>query len=632
MNQCVMLKRPATHLLRATSRFLHGRFATPVLNGATTITDTESTRILGHTSILLQDGLDIRELPMVIRRMQECEFASVLTGNIFEKPSDQDESFQLHLQDCNTVAQVVKLLEIPGDQVSIFSAAYALIRLSQLQDGNATDCDTFIRKAVFKELCDIAVSDVEKVDNDTLIRLVKCYLKSENHSLNFVQSINQEIERRIGSGILKFENLCLLIEYLSSSIKSDMDLLRNTWIHLGGRYREIDETNIAKVFHVFKNISKNQKYIFNLLDKRIQLVWWKLLPSDMAVICNSMNHVGMKSTFLFKSIPKWLMCNIQEVSEKTFTEILSTYINANVENRNFIETLERYVTARIDKLSKKFIAMSMLYCYKVRFLAPKLMDSISEDFVSNNTQYSTIDLYHTIRTYGYLNYSPSNSDLFFTCVDKVLLEQFYNFDPSQIIELLASFTYIKRFPINFLHYVFNASFLSKLRNDKHAQKFLSELYIAVLLEIPVQPPSYIDFLYIDNKLLKKENDMQWHYFHREIGKILHKVKDSDYFQDGDQFSSYYPINYTFTVDKLGNIVKPKLADDKDKKVAIVAIMPNQICCNDRHMLGSLSMRSRHLELIGFSVIEMHYADFMWSCKTEIERMQMLKALLKDHLK
>lgn len=642
MNPSIVLKRPAAHLLRASrtttshlsnasSRFIHHAFrsSTPEFG------DFESTRILGRSSIFLQDGLDIQELPLIIRRMQENEFQSLSSlhaDNKCDKPSNQDVAFKLHLQDCSTVSEVIKLLEVPDERVSPFSASYSLIRLSQLHDGNASDCDSFIRKAVFKELCDTASSDTKKLDNDTLIKLVKCYLKSENHTLTFIQNINKELEHRIGGGTLTIDNMCMLIDNLSASIKSDMSLLKNSWIHLGSRYREIDETNIAKVYAVFKHISRNQRYIANLLDKRVQKVWWKLIPSDIAVICNTLTYLNMKSTIVLNIVPKWLICNIQEASEKKFTEILSFYLYFNVGNEQFFKSLNHYVTLGIDKLSKKFIAMSMSYCHKVRILMPKLLNSVADDFVMNNSQYSITEQFHVIRTYGHLNYSPLNSSKFFSCVENILLKEFDNFHPSQIVELFATFSYTNRLPINFLNRVLNAHFLTKIKNDEHSLKFLRELYIAVLFEMPMQPPSFINFLYIDNKFKHFGKGSQWVYFHKEIGKVLYQIKSSNYIKDGDSVSSFYAINYTFNINSRGVILKDEEMLDGDAKIAILGIMPDEVCHNSRHVIGPIAMRRRHLELINFSVIEIHYDEFMWACKTSKQRFNVIQNLLKKHMK
>lgn len=135
-----------------------------------------STVILGQSTVLLQDGLQIQELPWVIRRLDPREFPftrAAYAADDIRKHAEQDDAFEQLLQECKNVPQVFRLLEVPGEQVTAYSAAFALRRISQLRESTSDNIDSFIRKAILNELCETVIRDIKHLSNDALIDVVK---------------------------------------------------------------------------------------------------------------------------------------------------------------------------------------------------------------------------------------------------------------------------------------------------------------------------------------------------------------------------------------------------------------------------------------------------------------------------
>ena len=109
-------------------------------------------------------------------------FLGWFTGDSLRKMTPQEETFNLQLADCSTLPNVFQLLEVPGEHVTGYTAAFALQRLCQLEAVRAPDANSFVRKAIFNELCDTATRDIEQLENDTVISLVRCYLQSPNYA------------------------------------------------------------------------------------------------------------------------------------------------------------------------------------------------------------------------------------------------------------------------------------------------------------------------------------------------------------------------------------------------------------------------------------------------------------------
>lgn len=85
------------------------------------------------------------------------------------------------------------------------------------------------------------------------------------------------------------------------------------------------------------------------------------------------------------------------------------------------------------------------------------------DFELNGHHCTPHEIVFTLRAFGQLNYSPPNSASFFAAIEDVLSSKFTEFDPAALVELLASFVYIERFPVNFIGNIFTPHFVMQIK-------------------------------------------------------------------------------------------------------------------------------------------------------------------------
>ena len=85
------------------------------------------------------------------------------------------------------------------------------------------------------------------------------------------------------------------------------------------------------------------------------------------------------------------------------------------------------------------------------------------DFETNGTRYELHELVYTLRAFGQLNYVPPNSGAFFGAVERILMSKFPEFDATSILELLLSFVYVERFPLNFVGHIFSPHVLVQIK-------------------------------------------------------------------------------------------------------------------------------------------------------------------------
>jgi len=85
------------------------------------------------------------------------------------------------------------------------------------------------------------------------------------------------------------------------------------------------------------------------------------------------------------------------------------------------------------------------------------------DFETNGSRCEPHELLYTLRAFGQLNYIPPNAGNFFSAVERILMSRFTEFDAASVLEMLVSFVYIERFPVNFLGHISSPHFLTQIK-------------------------------------------------------------------------------------------------------------------------------------------------------------------------
>lgn len=185
-------------------------------------TSSHALKVLSQSTILVQDGVSFTELPVLIRRVDRGSFpftSHSYTGENIREINQFETSFKEVLQNCATVSDVFKLLEVPPDKVEGYSAAFALRRLHALMHLNTEwlQIHSFIRTAVMRELYETVQRDIQFISNSTLISLVDCYQAAQGFSPSCLKSINDEISFRLVGGVFYIDELLCLIQSLTNS-------------------------------------------------------------------------------------------------------------------------------------------------------------------------------------------------------------------------------------------------------------------------------------------------------------------------------------------------------------------------------------------------------------------------------
>ncbi|CAG5126094.1 unnamed protein product [Candidula unifasciata] len=500
----------------------------------------ESTaNILSQSMLIFQDGVDIEELPVLVKRATSESFpftSHSYTGQQFQEETEFDTTFRQDLCNCYSVNDVFRLLEVPSDKVRGISASLALQKLHVLKYLNTDwhQIHSFIRSAVMRELYDTVQQDVKLLSNSTLISLVECYVATDGFSLMCIDGINLEIQSRLGDGILSVEELLNLSQVLSkhsginhkpsvsgvkispvsivsenssrllsndgdeqqvkvdsfdkycskagpqvrTEIHSRCSQLRDhVWVHLTSRYQDIDENTFA---HILQALTCDRKNLVSLLEKSLAKYWISLSPEDVKTSLDNLVRLRANSTVIMTYFGRWAYVNIHQMSLPLLLSFLNAYIHFGFLNENLVKVMERCLSLKGQLIHTDVLALCVEYCRSCQYLSPLVMDAAASHFTQYAYSYEPLQLFVVLRAFGQLNYLPAQTSAFLKKVESCLWDRFDQMQETQLLEILGSFTFLDILPKNFHMRVSDHVFLDRIRRLNNANKSAAFMWLGIL--------------------------------------------------------------------------------------------------------------------------------------------------------
>ena len=99
-----------------------------------------------------------------------------------------------------------------------------------------------------------------------------------------------------------------------------------------------------------------------------------------------------------------------------------------------------------------------------------ILEASAEYFVEHIKNLNTPQINSIAKVFGNLNIHPSNGFKFWDKLETILEQKFAEFPPKDLIELMLSFIYIEKFPVNLAHRIFNPNFLDRIESCKNPGK------------------------------------------------------------------------------------------------------------------------------------------------------------------
>ncbi|XP_032148941.1 LOW QUALITY PROTEIN: FAST kinase domain-containing protein 1, mitochondrial [Sapajus apella] len=316
-----------------------------------------------------------------------------------------------------------------------------------------------------------------------------------------------------------------------------------------------------------------------------------------------------------------------------------------------------------DEINYINVAEIAYFISKTNYLSTLLLDRIASVAVQQIEKIHPFTIFAIIIPFSVLNYDPPQRDEFLETCMQHLNSYLGIFDPHMLVFLGFSLATLEYFPEDLLKAIFNIKFLARLDSQlevlpsslsTRVQFHLMELNRAVCLECPeFQIPWFHDrFCQQYNKGIGGMNRAQ-----QQIYKMLAEVLGGINCVKASVLTPYYhTVDFECTLDKkkkplpygshnitLGQqpempwesnteIVGSRLPPGAER-IALEFLDSKAFCRNIPHIKGKSAMKKRHLEILGYRVIQI--SQFEWNSmalSTKDARMDYLRERIFGEVK
>ncbi|XP_053554379.1 FAST kinase domain-containing protein 1, mitochondrial [Bombina bombina] len=296
----------------------------------------------------------------------------------------------------------------------------------------------------------------------------------------------------------------------------------------------------------------------------------------------------------------------------------------------------------IDQVTCKNIPEFALFITRTNYLSPQILDRIASVASENITKFHYTAIYAILLPFVVLNYEPPQEGEFFEMCIEHFLPHLNTFDPHLLVLLGYSLAVAEYFPEDLIKAVFNVEFLGKLDAqletlptalNMRIRLRLMELNRAVCIECPEYQIPWFHEKYCQQLHHKVNGTMSsvQRQIHQMLGEILGGI---NYAKVSVMTPYYHDIDFECLLDKNkkpipymdenilsadlsklhtgldGQLLETKSLPPGAQRVAIEFLDSKAFCKNSSHLKGGHVMKKRHLEILGYHVVQI--SSFEWN--------------------
>ncbi|KAI5744254.1 hypothetical protein M8J76_000537 [Diaphorina citri] len=589
---------------------------------------------LGHSTILVQDGVNIQELPIVVRRLSGKDFI-VLDNNLVQdehketiaETTDKEELNEIidGFNRCFTTEAIFKILDtMPVEEVTPLVALHALQKTYELDNNKvfrndyekyigSDDSENFTRTAILNQLID-RISQTN--DNDILIKGLELLSKDifKSNTKHVKEKLKDEIILQISQNKCTLKQVCDTVRILSDC--GNRSLIDSLWVGITEHFDEINENNFIDVFQTLLFFKKGRRPVTCTLEKKMIDIWHKLKGDDICNLLSVLSKTHVPARRFLEVTSKWIHTNIHTLSEDQLGTIILQLNELDYKDNNIENALERYIKMKSVQIKDPAVMAAIMdYCSKFRIRSVHIMQGCAEYLIIKQKQLSPVHFKSLFLPFGHLVFKPLNGIQFWKTIEEFLEEKFVNFKPNDFLDVMLACVYLQKFPLNFVDKIFNPFFLDRLQvkedyNTNHIQRMkLKVLDTAMHIECssyqgPMLPR---DDLLGPNAMVDQRIKRICHKIHPHLNTII-GYADRISFNVLPPFlpmSDIYIIDIIIHPSFMGRTISKINLQQDNLYTAILIQLPEHFC-SDGQLIGPQAMRLRHLKNKGFKVVTLEY--------------------------
>lgn len=637
------------------ARGLLGRALSPANARTTSVACYSSRRNggsgrIGETSVFVQNGKKISELPVVVKKVKDifeiyrrmgirptqCQpepkqqsIIAAVTKQMSEEETEIIDGFNR----CFNSSSIFRLLEtIPTLEVTPPVAAHALRKIMELETGNlspATDGgrdtirsvnrrpDTFLRIAFVSTLVDIICrsrNPVVILDGLNSVGQDVC----PGDRASYKERLFEELLDCVTEGLFSLPQICQAINILAGFYehrKQSLEAADKLWFGIMDKGEQLSSgEDIASVFSTLPHLSKSRHIVLKMLEERAMEHWQKLRACDVIEIFRVLTELKYErvSPVFLRMLSGWVTLHIQILSEQEMLAVVWGFLHLGYTDTAIITAIEKTIKVKGLQIAEgDLISTICSYCTHFRIRSPSILEGVSQYFIENHTRLEPAQVCAISQTFGLLDFHPTNGFKFWELIENYLEHNFVKFAPIDIINMLVSFIYIERYPFNFTNKLFNPFFLDRLHSQSEESVAQSRQELKLFdTAMNLSCRAYDGpFLPKDTNYKAIQEDMR---VTRLSGKLMSPLADV---VGGDMSRlgrlvvlSSLPLHPLFIVDLMiypshaASLLRFGFRTNNSSNVAVLILCPEYYDRSGKYLMGAQTMRVRHLKLMGFKVM------------------------------
>jgi len=605
----------------------------------------------GQTFVLIQEGANIRELPLIVRNVcgseiccdvDSCTKETINNDELIKKFNNLKNETNRKKADkemidvirgfkkCSSVKSLVDLLEIVMlDEITPTVALCALKKIVELENFKfhiATNklssiLDTkpnidYTKTTILEKLLEIIIKGSDHSAVVGTLELIPIDRVKVLPSDVFQNKISEEILCRVTESKLNIDDLCRSIDAFSKL--NEVKIADQLWIGIMDKSNLIDEKNVIQVFRILHLLKKSRKTIMNMLERRLKYFWHHLFTDDLIEILYTMRLIRSNSNIILNIISRWINTNIHTMSENNLTSIINELNSSNYVDIGIVKALERYVKAKHKTINSPTLMVEIMnYCSKFNVHSEQIFEGCSDYIINYGSNITPSQFRDLFWPFGKLNYKPKSALEFWKKVENIINKEFYNFKTQETIDILLSCVYLQKHPLNFVHKVFNTSFMQHIYDEGgHKEYIKSKLKL-------IDQCMTLECDHYHGPVLPKDNSAKSIWWDNRIKRILKDINSSleivfhSYKISYSTILSQLPLMSIYIIDAL---IYPNKFEINSKYInfkknpglctAILIHLPEHYCWEKEHLTGIETTRIRHLRKIGLNVMSINYNQLL----------------------
>ena len=582
----------------------------------------------GHSVILLQDGLNIEELPIAVRRANAkfLQLRSPCSSEI-QKHEESVISDTVFKKCQSPEAVISELNDYNKEQVTAPVAYQALSKMAELgmnieyRNQGAEIDKSFTSDAVLLQLgstiCTSGTAD-QLIGSLRLILLPS--FPGKNGALR--KQLAETCLNRVLDNVCSVVQVCQVIELFSAM--SQPYWADKCWPGLMGRH--IDGTDMLRVFQILPLLKESQRAVFNYLERLLADNMNQLDEQSVLRILAIVNELNLSNKRICVFASSWVRLNLHTLTEDGMAKLLTLFRRLNHSDQHLIRVMERFFISRGSGLQQELIAAAADYCRHFQFCSSVTLNVVAEGFSRLGPDKLNVRTIESVLTaFGKLDFRPDDEFTFWSTAEAVLDRKLVEFRPEALLDVLMSCVYLQRYPMNFIPRVFSAQFIHRIHSQTQdglielCRTKIKLLDSAMSFECGQYGPSHILPKDFNAKAMARDGRIT-----RISGQLiapLQEICGNRYIATPSVILRDLPLSPIYIIDVLvspanepvhfryGNI----RTHENRNCIAVLIHPPEHYTIHPsskKRLVGVQAMRNRHLLLMGFRPVHLELEELV----------------------